>query len=50
MLEDVATYLTLAPIAASLALGAVLGAVWLTRRRPTAASVRIRVRAHRRQP
>ncbi|HSR24867.1 MAG TPA: hypothetical protein VLW53_15040 [Candidatus Eisenbacteria bacterium] len=47
MLEDVAAYLTLAPLAASLALGAVVCAVWLVRRRPAPARVRVRVR-HRR--
>jgi hypothetical protein len=44
MLEDVAAYLTLAPLAASLALGAVVCAVWLANRRPVPARVRIRIR------
>ncbi len=45
MLEDVAAYLILAPLAATLALGAA-AAVWLTYRRLTPA--RIRIRAHTR--
>jgi hypothetical protein len=47
MLEDVAAYLTFAPLAASLALGAAVLAIWLNGRRPTPARIRIRVR-HRR--
>ena len=44
MLEDVAAYLILAPVAASLALGAVVLHVWLTGRRPAAVRVRTRDR------
>ncbi len=45
MLEGVAAYLTLAPLVATVALGALLVAFWLDGRRP--APVRIRIR-HRR--
>ena len=47
MLEDVAAYLILAPLAASLALVAVGAACWLAGHRLTPARVRARVR-HRR--
>jgi hypothetical protein len=47
MLEDIAAYLTLAPLAATLGLAAVAAALWLAGRRPTPARVRIRSR-HRR--
>jgi hypothetical protein len=47
MLDDVATYLTLAPLAASLVLGAAAFAVWIAGRRPAPARVRVRAR-HRR--
>ena len=42
MLDEVAAYLTLAPLAASLVLGALAIALWLGGRRP--APVRVRVR------
>lgn len=42
MLDDVAAYLTLAPLAASLVLGALVVVLWLGGRRP--APVRVRVR------
>jgi hypothetical protein len=45
MLDDVAAYLTIAPLAASLALGALLVALWLNGRRP--APVRVRIRSRR---
>jgi hypothetical protein len=45
MLEDVAAYLILAPLVASLVLGAAALTLWLAGRRP--APVRVRVR-HRR--
>jgi hypothetical protein len=45
MLDEVAAYLTLAPLVASLLLGALAAALWLGARRP--APVRVRVR-HRR--
>ena len=47
MLDDVATYLTLAPLAASLVLGAVAFAVWIAGRRPSLARVRVRARQRR---
>jgi hypothetical protein len=48
MLEDVAAYLMLAPLAASLALGAAVLAFWLGGRRPALARIRVRVRDRRR--
>jgi hypothetical protein len=45
MLDEVAAYLILAPLAASLLLGVLVAVVWFGRRRP--APVRVRVR-HRR--
>ena len=48
MLEDVATYLTLAPLVATLALGAVAAAFWLVGRRPVAVRIPVRVRSRRR--
>jgi hypothetical protein len=42
MLDDVAAYLILAPLAAGLALGAV--ALWLAGRRPVPVRVRVRTR------
>jgi hypothetical protein len=47
MLEDVAAYLTLAPLVASLALGAIVAALWLAGRRPVPARVRVRIRDRR---
>jgi hypothetical protein len=47
MLEDIAAYLTLAPLAATVALAAVAAAFWFGRRRAVPARVRVRVR-HRR--
>jgi len=44
MLDDVAAYLSLAPLAASLVLGALAVALWLGGRRPVPARVRVRVR------
>jgi hypothetical protein len=44
MLDDVAVYLTLAPLAASLALAALGVALWLGGRRPAAVRVRVRHR------
>lgn len=44
MLEDVAVYLILAPVAGSLALGAVVLHVWFANRRPAAVRVRTRDR------
>ena len=45
MLEDVAAYLILAPVAASLLLGAVALRLWLAgRRQPAAVAVRIQER------
>jgi hypothetical protein len=46
MLEDVAVYLILAPVAASLALGAVVIRLWLAGRRQ-AAPIRVHVRPRR---
>jgi hypothetical protein len=45
MLDEVAAYLTLAPLAASLLLAALAAVLWLGRRRP--APVRVRVRNRR---
>jgi hypothetical protein len=47
MLEDVATYLTLAPVVATLVVGAAAAALWLAGRRPEPARIRIRVRDRR---
>lgn len=47
MLDDVATYLTLAPLAASLVLGAAAFALWIAGRRPDPVRVRIRARDRR---
>jgi hypothetical protein len=47
MLDEVAAYLTLAPLAASLLLGALAAALWFRRLRPAAVRVRVHVR-HRR--
>jgi hypothetical protein len=44
MLDDVAVYLTLAPLAASLALGALVLVFWLNGRRPEPVRVRVRHR------
>jgi hypothetical protein len=44
MLDDVAAYLTLAPLAASLVLGALAVALWLGGRRPVPVRVRVRRR------
>ena len=44
MLEDVAAYLIVAPLAASLALGAAAVALWLAGRRPEPVRIRIRHR------
>jgi hypothetical protein len=46
MLDEVAAYLILAPLAASLLLGALVAVVWLGGRRPAP----VRVRAQRRRP
>jgi len=45
MLDEVAAYLTIAPLAASLLLGALVAVFWLGGRRP--APVRVRVRSRR---
>jgi hypothetical protein len=45
MLDEVAAYLTLAPLAASILLGALVVVLWLGGRRPTP----VRVRARRRR-
>jgi hypothetical protein len=44
MLDEVAAYLTLAPLAASLALGALAIAIWFGARRPAPVRVRMRRR------
>ena len=44
MLDDVAAYLTLAPLAASLVLAGVAVVLWLGGRRPTPVRVRVRHR------
>ncbi len=44
MLEDVAAYLILAPLAASLALGVAAAVLWLVGRRPEPVRIRIRHR------
>jgi len=44
MLEDVAVYLIVAPLATSLGLGVLLAAWWLAGRRPAPARVRVRPR------
>jgi hypothetical protein len=44
MLEDVAAYRLLAPVAASVVLGVTVAAFWLAGRRPTPARIRVRYR------
>lgn len=46
MLDEVAAYLTLAPLAASIVLGALVAVLWLGGRRPAP----VRVRARHRRP
>ncbi|HEY4026980.1 MAG TPA: hypothetical protein VGO86_11170 [Candidatus Dormibacteraeota bacterium] len=47
MLEDIAAYLTLAPLAGSLVLAAMAVAFWLRGRRPAPARVRVRIQDRR---
>ncbi len=44
MLDEVAVYLTLAPLAASALLGLVVALIWFAGRRPEPARVRVRRR------
>ena len=46
MLDEVAAYLTLAPLAASIVLGALVAVLWFGSRRPAP----VRVRARHRRP